>query len=145
MNETLKLEGGCLCGAIRYRATGRPYHLTHCHCALCRRASGAPFVTWFSVPSADFLVAQGEPARYRSSPGAVRSFCGQCGTQLTFQRDALPGEIDVTIGSLDDPGMLTPEDHTYVRSRLRWIVTNDGLPEHTAARENPGERGADRG
>jgi hypothetical protein len=134
MEETMKLEGGCLCGAIRYRASGPPYHLTHCHCTLCRRASGAPFVTWFSVASASFQLVQGEPRRYRSTPGAVRGFCGSCGTALTFQRDDLPGEIDITLCSLDDPEALTPEDHTYVRSRLRWVEICDGLPEHAVAR-----------
>jgi hypothetical protein len=139
MNDTTKLEGGCLCGAIRYRATGLAYHLTNCHCTLCRRASGAAFVTWFSVASTGFQVMQGKPLRYRSTPGAVRSFCGACGTALTFQRDDLPGEIDITLCSLDDPDALAPEDHTYVRSRLRWVKTCDGLPEHTVARPNPGE------
>lgn len=140
----MQLEGGCLCGAIRYRATGRPYHLTHCHCTLCRRASGAAFVSWFSVPSTEFEVVRGAPARYRSTPEAVRSFCGTCGTPLMFQRDDLPGEIDITLCSLDDPEALTPEDHTYVRSRLRWVKTCDRLPEHAVARPNPGERDVDR-
>ena len=139
MSETMKLEGGCLCGAVRYRVTGKPYHLTHCHCTLCRRASGAPFVTWFSVPSEGFRIAQGEPVGYQSSPGAVRSFCGRCGTALTCQRDDLRGEIDITVCSLDDPEALTPEDHTYVRSRLRWVLTSDGLPEHAMVRTDPGE------
>ena len=92
----LEAEGGCLCGAVRYQVSGRPYHLTHCHCTLCRRASGAPFVTWFSVASAGFLVTRGEPIRYRSSPVAVRGFCGRCGAQLIFQRDDTPGEVDIT-------------------------------------------------
>jgi hypothetical protein len=138
VNQPADLEGGCLCGGIRYRVTGQPYHLTHCHCITCRRASGAPFVTWFSVPGDGFLVRQGELVRYRSSPGAVRGFCGRCGTQLTFQRDDTPKEIDITMCSLDDPEALAPEDHTYVRSRLRWIVLSDGLPAHSTVREDLG-------
>jgi hypothetical protein len=132
----LEAEGGCLCGAVRYRVSGQPYHLTHCHCTLCRRAAGAPFVTWFSVPSDGFLVTRGEQVRYRSSPVAVRGFCGRCGTQLTFQRDDTPGEVDITVCSLDDPEALTPEDHTYTRSRLRWVVLGDGLPEHPTMRDD---------
>ena len=65
---TFEAEGGCLCGAVRYRVSGSPYHQTHCHCTLCRRASGAPFVTWFSVAREGFLVTQGKPcttARHR--------------------------------------------------------------------------------
>lgn len=127
-------EGGCLCRAIRYKVRGNAYHLSHCHCTLCRRASGAAFVTWFSIPSDGFLLAQGEPVHYRSSPQAVRGFCGNCGTQLTFQRDDTPGEVDVTMCSLDDPEALTPEDHIYTRSRLSWVVLRDGLPEHATVR-----------
>jgi hypothetical protein len=134
MMTMLGAEGGCLCGAVRYRVSGRPYHLSHCHCTLCRRAAGAPFVSWFSVASGAFRVMQGEPVCYRSSPEAVRGFCGRCGTQLTFQRDDTPGEVDITLCSLDDPEALTPEDHIYTGSRLRWIVLGDGLPEHAAVR-----------
>lgn len=57
----LWLEGGCLCGAVRYRVTGKPYHVTHCHCSMCRRASGAPLVTWFSVKS--------DPGPFMKYPG----------------------------------------------------------------------------
>ena len=135
MSTTVKLEGGCLCGAIRYRVIGEPYHLTHCHCTLCRRASGAPFVTWFSVASADFVLTRGEPAVYRSSSHATRSFCKQCGTQLLFRNDASPQETDVTLCSLDDPEALSPQDHTYGRSRLRWVAVCDGLPVHATTRE----------
>jgi len=130
----LEAEGGCLCGAVRYKVSARAYHLTHCHCTLCRRAAGAAFVTWFSVACAGFQLVRGEPVRYRSSTEAVRGFCGRCGTQLTFQRDDTPGEVDITMCSLDDPGALTPEDHIYTRSRVRWMVLGDGLPEHSAAR-----------
>jgi hypothetical protein len=136
--EAMDLEGGCLCGAVRYRVSGEPYHLTHCHCTMCRRASGAPFVTWFSAPSAGFLVTPGELVHYRSSPGAVRSFCGRCGTQLTFQRDDGVSEIDITVCSLDAPETLAPEDHTYVRSRLRWVALSDRLPKHSTARDDHG-------
>ncbi len=132
-------QGGCLCGAVRYSVSGQPCHLTHCHCTLCRRASGAAFVTWFSVPSEGLRMTRGEPVRYRSSPLAVRSFCGRCGTQLTFQRDDTPSEVDVTVCSLDAPEALSPEDHTYVRSRLRWVMLSDGLPQHSAVREEHGK------
>jgi len=57
------LMGGCFCGAVRYEA-GSPYHLTNCHCTTCRRTSGAPFVTWFSVRRAEFKLLQG--ARWRA-------------------------------------------------------------------------------
>jgi hypothetical protein len=134
MSDSEMLEGGCLCGAVRYRASGTPYHITHCHCTICRRAAGAAFVSWFSVPSASFSFVRGTPARFASSAVAVRQFCLGCGTQLTFQFNATPGEIDVTLCSLDDPDRLTPEDHIHTRSRLRCIVMADGLPQSSGKR-----------
>jgi hypothetical protein len=135
MADASVLEGGCLCGAVRYRAQGTPYDVTHCHCTLCRRASGAPFVTWFSVPAQGFRFVQGMPSRFASSPEAVRTFCGRCGTALTFQLHSAPDEIDVTVCSLDDPDSLTPQDHIYTRSRLRCIALADGLPQFAATRD----------
>ncbi len=44
------LKSGCFCGAIRYEMAGAPFDQTSCHCLICRRTTGAPFVAWFSVP-----------------------------------------------------------------------------------------------
>lgn len=111
------LEGGCLCGAIRYRAEGAPFHRTNCHCSICRRASAAPFVAWFSVLRAGFRWLGAEPAYYQSSPEGRRGFCPRCGTPLSFSHRDLPDEIDLTTCSLDDPEALPPEDHTWVASK----------------------------
>ena len=127
------LAGGCHCGRIRYEATGAPYHLTLCHCTDCRRAAGAPAVAWFSVPAAAFRFVQGTPARYRSSAAASRTFCAACGSSLTYEADGLD-EVDVTTGSLDDPESLPPQDHTFARSRLRWMHGLDALPSHATTR-----------
>jgi hypothetical protein len=127
------LKGGCFCGALRYEAGGTPYYRTNCHCSICRRTTGAAFVSWFTVPRADFRWVHGEPVHFRSTPEAVRSFCGRCGTQLTFERDMLD-ELDITTCSLDDPESLPPQDHTYASSRLAWIKLADGLPAHPEAR-----------
>ena len=128
------LTGTCLCGQLRYEAGGTPFHLTNCHCATCRRSSGAPFVAWFSVPHAAFRFVQGTPARFQSSEHGTRSFCPRCGSPLTFESSRAPGEIDVTTCTLDDPGALPPQDHTWVRSRLRWVHLADGLPAYEQAR-----------
>ena len=128
------LQGGCFCGRIRYEITGTPFHRTNCHCSICRRTTGAPFVTWFSVNPRDFRLVSDAPARFRSSDKGTRTFCPHCGTQLTFQSDDSPNEIDVTTCSLDVPDALPPDDHTHTASRLSWIRLADGLPEHADAR-----------
>jgi hypothetical protein len=128
------IEGGCLCGAIRYRASGSAYGITHCHCRTCRRAGGAPFVTWAGFDRDKFAFTQGQPASHASSPKVLRAFCATCGTALTYQRADVPGSIDVTLGSMDDPEALRPEDHTWTESRLSWIALNDRLPQYPRER-----------
>src|SRR3712207_5083812 len=114
------LTGGCFCGYVRYEAGGAPYNATLCHCTTCRRACGAPVVAWFSVPRTQFRLT-GEPRRFRSSNRAMRSFCPECGTALTFELDGAADEIDITTASLDDPSRVPPTDHTYAGSRIRWV------------------------
>ena len=124
------LEGGCLCGHIRYEAGGTPFHPTMCHCSMCRRAAGAPMVAWFSVPRSEYRLVAGAPTRFASSPGAIRTFCPRCGTPLTFESDNYPEEIDITTASLDDPEAMPPEDHTRTATRLRWVQLGDGRPAY---------------
>lgn len=83
--------------------------------------SGAPFVAWFTVRTADFAFVSGEPASFRSSGHGTRAFCPRCGTPLTFQSTRTPDEIDVTTCSLDDPEHVPPRDHTQTAARLPWI------------------------
>ena len=124
----MALEGGCLCGRVRYVAEGGPFHMTLCHCADCRRATGAPMVGWFSVRPDTLRFMGAEPRRFQSSPGVTRSFCPDCGTPLTFQDQ--PEAIDVTTCSLDHPELLPPADHTRTSGQLPWIRLADNLPRY---------------
>ena len=129
------LIGGCHCGSIRYEAPESTFNETSCHCSICRRTTGAaPHVAWFSVARAAFRFTQGSPVRYLSSAKGARTFCAQCGTQLTFEHADFAGEIDVTIGSLDDPDQVVPRDHIHTSSKLRWVKLTDGLPVFDEAR-----------
>jgi hypothetical protein len=127
------LKGGCFCGAIRYTVTGTPFNATNCHCSVCRRTTGAPFVSWFSVRPEEFRVEQGEPAQFASSAHGRRSFCARCGTQLAFRFNDR-NEIDVTTASLDDPEQVPPADNTRTSSRLAWIAP-DGRPDYRESRD----------
>lgn len=128
------LSGGCLCGAIRYQTDGSPFHESICHCSLCRRASGAPFVAWFSVPRASLKLISGSPSWFRSSPSAERGFCARCGAALFFRSRELADEIDITIASLEQPGRLPPREQLYAADRLSWVDEVPGLPAFPAAR-----------
>jgi hypothetical protein len=126
--------GGCLCGRVRYEAGGTPFHETVCHCSMCRRASGAPMIAWFSVRRDAFRLTAGAAACFASSARGTRSFCPACGTQLTFESAEHPDEIDVTTASLDEPGALPPKDHTHAGTRLPWVRLCDELPTYSDAR-----------
>lgn len=122
--------GGCRCGAVRYRADGGPLWASHCHCADCRRSSGAPVSTFVGVRAGAFRFESGAPGAHESSPGVVRKFCRDCGTPLTYEAAAYPGEVHVMAGSLDAPEAIAPRRHVFVRERLPWFVVGDDLPRH---------------
>lgn len=127
------LEGGCYCGHVRYEVAGPVFHESNCHCSICRRTAGAPFITWFSTARRGFRLVSGKPVRFRSSATCTRSFCPKCGTQLMFEDESKPSEIDVTTCSLRDPNLLPPKDHTYTSSRVAWVVPDD-RPDYPQAR-----------
>jgi hypothetical protein len=127
------LTGGCFCGRVRYEAEGAAYNETNCHCSICRRTTGAPFVAWFSVARSQLRLT-GATTRFRSSGKATRSFCPECGTQLTFELDGA-GEIDIATGSLDEPNRVPPVDHIHASSKLAWVKLADGLPQFRESRQ----------
>jgi hypothetical protein len=134
------IGGGCFCGSVRYEISdGGAFNETICHCSICRRTTGAPFVAWFTVKRADLRLVRGTLTRLRSTPAAVRSFCPLCGTQIAFENSALPDEIDVTTCSLDDPHRVPPTDHTFIADKVAWVKLCDGLPQHPAKRDDAGE------
>ncbi len=123
-------EGGCLCGAVRYRVVGAPLWVENCHCSMCRKASGAAFVTWAAFNLEHFRFVKGKPASFASSAKAVRQFCSHCGSALTFKNNARPDKIDVTVGTMDRPNDLRPTAHIWTSSQITWIKLADGLPCH---------------
>ena len=119
--------GGCLCHAIRYRIAGLPIAQSLCHCRSCRLAAGAPSVAWIVVRRSDFMFVAGEPVRFRSSPSVVRTFCGRCGTPLTYQNDDSPETIDVTTATLDLPEAFPPTREIWLEHKLAWTPVNENL------------------
>ena len=120
--------GGCLCGQVRYRIDSPITDVAHCHCTMCRRASGAVAVTWFTVPEDTFRLTAGELRTWHSSPQATRGFCPGCGCQITFQIDAEPDALDVTLATLDDAARHSAERHIWTDSRLPWLTLDPELP-----------------
>jgi hypothetical protein len=130
------LTGHCFCGAVRYQCGTPLYPPTLCHCESCRRAAGAHAVAWLTVRSESLVLLMGRPLEYCSSTGVFRSFCGHCGTPLTYRRDGRPGEIDITVASLDQPSSITPVDHIWMEDALPWDRPGDGLPQYPTTRQS---------
>lgn len=126
----INLEGGCQCGAVRYQITDAPVMTAICHCSMCRRANAAPAVAWamFQEPQVTFTRAR--PKLYTSSEEAQRGFCEDCGTQISFSATYIPGLIDITIGSMDQPDSITPQFHYWYSKHLAWAEFADTLPRH---------------
>lgn len=122
------LEGGCHCGALRYRVEGDLSDVAHCHCSICRRTSGAPVLTWLTVPRSGFHWLQGTPRRYTAPSSCVRCFCGECGAQVALLTQRCPDIVDVTVGTLDEPEQVRPRGHVWLDSRLSWLHLDEHLP-----------------
>nr|WP_321443825.1 GFA family protein [uncultured Cohaesibacter sp.] len=107
-----RYKGGCLCGAVRLVATGRPYRVGLCHCLDCRKHHGALFHASAIFPEAAVRVT-GEVASY-----AGRCFCPRCGSSV-FSRTC--DEVEVHLGSLDAPDQLTPTYELWTIRRESWL------------------------
>ncbi len=127
-------QGGCLCGAVRYRVEGEPLSSAVCHCRTCRKAASAPALPFATFPVTAVAFTQGEPTEFRSSSAVTRGFCGQCGSPLTYRNDAKPSSIDVMTCSLDDPEAFAPGYHVWVSHKLTWERLADGLPAYETTR-----------
>jgi hypothetical protein len=128
MTDEVLLSGGCHCGRIRYQVRTVPARAFYCHCTICRRLSGSAAMTLAQVAIGDFAYVAGTPAVYRSSAGAERRFCPDCGSQLEFRRRPDPQTVEFTIGTLDDPARVAPRVHLFTDERLPWFETTDELP-----------------
>ena len=126
MNE--ELRGGCLCGAVRYAIAAQPLARSSCHCRSCRLGAGASPVAWIVVNAGDFALSLGKPKRYESSPGVERTFCGTCGTSLTYRRLDEPATIDITTCTLDAPDAFAPTKEIWLEDHVSWVQVSPDVP-----------------
>jgi hypothetical protein len=107
-----RFTGGCLCGAVRLVATGRPYRVGICHCLDCRKHHGALFHASAIFPAAAVSI-EGEVGDYTG-----RCFCPRCGSSV-FSRSA--DEVEVNLGALDAPDQFTPTYELWTIRREAWL------------------------
>jgi hypothetical protein len=130
---TTTTTGRCLCGDLVYAFTGDPLWVAYCHCDSCRRQTSSAVATFVGLDATRFGYTHGKPAVHASSPGVARSFCGRCGSPMSFEGAKWPGEIHIYIGTLSDPAAFVPTGHVHVAEKLPWFEIADTLPRHLAS------------
>ena len=133
------VEGGCFCGALRYRLARAPVGSMVCHCQSCRRLFTAPVVAWLTVGEKDFAFTQGEPAVFSTSSPVTRWFCATCGSHVAYVHSGDPGSVEVATCSLDDPAAFPPTHHSWLSHDLPWVRFGDGLPTFPQSRYGAAE------
>ena len=124
-------EGGCACGAVRYRMLSEPLFIHCCHCLNCQRQTGSAFVINLLVEAERVEVVAGTPEPVdapRDDGRPQRIFrCPRCQVAV-FSEYSRPGVWFVRGGTLDDPTSITPDVHIYTRSKVDWVMLPDGAP-----------------
>ena len=136
------IEGGCLCGAVRYRSDAEPLMQVVCHCETCRKNSGSAFSMNVAVPQDKLRIESGSPRRYEDYSGAsgkpfYRFFCGDCGSHIYSHGAAYGAIAFIKAGTLDDPSWVAPMLHIWCAEKLPWVDIPEGVK--AGARE-PGLR-----
>lgn len=129
MSKAETNDGGCMCGAIRYRLQGPFTYSAHCHCRSCQRSVGAGFATYSAVNPEAFEIIMGEMSIYSSSKGVYRGFCNQCGTSLSYSGDDW-SDIAVMSATLDDPSAARPTSNVYTSHKQPWVLLDKELSEY---------------
>jgi hypothetical protein len=124
-------EGGCLCGATRFRAAGTPANPHTCSCRMCQRHTGALTTAWVEFPrdAVTWTGLGGPPAVYRSSESSSRAFCPTCGSTLGAIDDA--PVVALLLGGFDTPSAtaLVPTSHSDSSARPAWWHVEIDPPE----------------
>jgi hypothetical protein len=121
-------EGGCLCGAVRYRVIGDSMFggAWICHCTFCKRRSGSAFgmSAYFEESAVEVSSGVLKTYEYRSDENSrwLRTeFCPNCGTTVAWRVEAFPGARGIAVGTFDDPNWIKPSGNFWTRSALHWV------------------------
>lgn len=128
----MTIEGGCYCGALRYRAEGDPIFRGQCHCRECQYVSGGHPNVITAMPEAGFAWVKGAPKQFRRGdlPNPVtREFCGECGTHVLTKSPGLPGAVLIKVGTFDDPTVFgRPDMVIFTIEKQSFHTIPEGVP-----------------
>lgn len=123
--------GGCLCGAVRYEAAPRLDTGYYCHCRDCQIGSSSAFSVAVLVAEQDFRLTAGTLATWSKTADSGkridRGFCPVCGTPLLWTGEGFPGEVVLSVSSLDDPESVQPDCQLWTDRALSWCRIREGL------------------
>jgi hypothetical protein len=127
------LEGGCACGAVRYRLGDAPMFVNCCHCTSCQTETGSAFVinALIEADRVELLAGAPEPVMTPSESGKGQQIwrCPDCKVALWSNYGGAADILRfVRVGTLDAPGALPPDAHIFTRSKLPWLRLPDGMP-----------------
>lgn len=120
-NTEPSFVGGCACGAVRFEIQGAPKRAGLCHCLTCRKAHAAAFNP-FVIFDAGQVRMSGALKSWRSSPDYDRQFCAVCGSRVMGVNGA---EVEISLGSFDEPNQVTPTYESWVKRRETWLTPLD--------------------
>jgi hypothetical protein len=134
--------GGCACGAVRYRAHGKPTVATVCHCTFCQRRLASAFAVLATFPEQAVEIVQGELAEceHRSDESGrwlKMSFCPKCGTTISHISEVRPGFRTIAAGTFDDQNWFSIDRHMWTRSKRPWVAIPAGMTSYTQAAPPP--------
>ena len=123
------IEGGCQCGAVRYRLDGKLYTLAVCHCTMCQRQSGSAFGMSLAISRNAFQLLSGTLKSFNATCDSGRikecAFCPECGVRIYNRTE---GRMSIKAGTLDDTSWLEPDAHFWTRSKQAWTPIPAGVP-----------------
>jgi hypothetical protein len=129
----IPLEGGCTCGAVRYRMIGKPMFVYCCHCRECQRGTGAAFGLNAMIEADRVALLQGQPEMVPvptpSGRGQMINRCPTCRVALWGNYFRAGDKVHfIRVGTLDQPDLVSPDIHIYTASKLPWVVIPEGTP-----------------
>jgi hypothetical protein len=129
---TQPLEGGCACGAIRYRLKTKPMFVHCCHCRDCQRQTGSAFALNALIETDRIEILSGKPEAVNMPTDSGRPHdiyrCPACRIALWSDYGRRPALRFVRVGTLDDASALPPDVHIFTRSKLPWVRLPDDVP-----------------
>jgi len=125
-----QMNGGCLCGQVRYSANVDPIFSAVCHCKTCQKQTGTAFRVVVAVPLSRVSI-EGSPNTFTrtgdSGQLVVNRFCPHCGTTVVIEPAMLSGTAIIPVGTLDDPSWVRPAMEIYCDNAQSWGRLGDGM------------------